>query len=106
MKVRITDPRAAKAASSRLREKIEVGDLAEIPDRFAKMWINRGFAADPGEDDLPKSVESFEDMDYNDLRSMAADLPEDQKPKSQKKVDIIAALKSGGYNRRDMRAKE
>lgn len=102
MKVRITDKRMPRRIGV-------VGDVVDVPERYARAWLHRGFAALPDDDQAVVEAQadagSFEDMNYNDLRSLVSE--RGLKPKGRKKVDLIAALESPEkYRRRDMRAED
>lgn len=103
-KVRILDRRIPKRIG-------EVGEVVDLPDRYAARWIRRGLVedADVPEPERAAAVEEAAELDevsYHELRSMAAELPEDHKPASQKKDDLLRALKADTYRRRDIRAEE
>lgn len=108
MEVRITDKRIPRRIG-------QVGDVVDVPERFAKSWLHRNLVALPDDEEAAEAApepsrataaaEDFEGMEYNDLRALAAE--RGIKPKGRKKVDYIAALqRAGTYNRRDLRAED
>ena len=97
MKVRITSHKIPKRIGA-------VGDVVEVPNRYARAWIKRGFAEDPGED--MEVGEGMEDLTVAELKERAGDMEverADGKDGDPLKADYIRAL-SGTYNRRDLRA--
>jgi hypothetical protein len=102
--VRIMDARIPKRIGS-------VGEVVDLPERYAAKWIRRGLVEDA---DVPEpervaavaEARSLEGLEYHELRSLAAELPEEHEPASQRKGDLLLALKADTYRRRDLRAEE
>lgn len=83
------------------------GRTKMVGQRLAARLIGRGwtYAARPAPEVEPEPVapteKDIEDLSYNELRTIAADLGVE--PEGRKKADYVEALR---YNRRDMRAED
>lgn len=100
MKVRILDKRMPRRVG-------EVGEVVDLPERYARAWLRRGLVELPDGSDIP-TAEDLGDLTVAELkeRADAAELDVargDGKDGDPLKADYIRAL-SGRYNRRDMRA--